>query len=352
MKVIGFDTWLARVPYERDRSGTHLLLRLRTDAGLDGTGYVTPLIPWMPVPLRAAVEALATRIVGCDPADVDTITASLLAPTPRPQFDGLIRSAVSVIDIALWDLRAQAAGQPLHRLLGAVRDDVPAYASWNLWWQYDLDTLVRHAVAHVEHGFRAMKLRVGGLQSAADVVERCRRVREAVGDDIELYADANWSWTLEQALQIGPQLAPFRIGWLEDPVPAGDLDGLRRIRLALRTPVCAGETYHEPAQFRRLLAHEAASVVMIDLEVGGVTAWMDIARLAASCGVPVASHLCTEVSAHLVAAAGGLTVEYIPWAEPLFEAVPRLVDGALVLSERPGLGLRIDHRALARLAVR
>ena len=343
MKVSGYETWVARVPYEERRFGTHVILELTTDEGLQGIGYVSNLTPWALKSQRTAIEAFAERVVGLDPMAVESINAMLLRTGTRPQFGGLARSAISVVDIALWDLKAKTLGQPLYRLLGASDNKVSAYASWNLWWQYDLDTLARHGQEHLARGFRQMKYRMGGVESRDEAVERTRVLREAVGGDIDLIVDINWSWTVNKVIEIGRALAPFNLFWIEDPIPADDYEGLGQISEALDTPICAGETYHEALQFRNLLDRRGADCVMIDLEVGGVTQWLKIAHLVEAYAVQVASHTCTEVSSHLIAAASnGLTVEYLPWAEPLFKEVPSMRDGKLVLSERPGLGLELD----------
>jgi L-alanine-DL-glutamate epimerase-like enolase superfamily enzyme len=351
MKVSGYETWVVRIPYEEGRAGTHVVLRLNTDEGLQGISYATLLAPWTVKPVRAAIDALIERVVGEDPLAVESINARLLGRLSRPQYDGLLRSAVSVIDIALWDIKAKALGQPLWRLLGASGDPVPTYASWNLWWQYDVDTLIEHARQHVERGFRAMKYRLGGVRGKAEAIERTRALREAVGPDVALHVDMNWSWTVDKTIAIGRELEQYSLFWIEDPIPADDYDGLRQISAALATPICAGETYHEPSQFRNALDRHAVDIVMVDLEVGGVTQWLKAASLVQGYGVPVASHMCTEVLTHLIAAGNGLIIEYIPWAIPLFREVPPVKDGCIILPNRPGLGLELDMAAVAKFAV-
>jgi L-alanine-DL-glutamate epimerase-like enolase superfamily enzyme len=349
MKVTGCETWVARVPYEEGRFGTHIVLRLTTDDGLRGVGYVSNLTPWSLKAQRAAIEAFAEQVVGQDPMQVESINAKLLYIFTRIQLSGLANSAAGVVDIALWDLKAQALGQPLHRLLGAADDTVPAYASWNLWWSYDLATLVRHAQEHIDRGFRQMKYRLGGVQDVAQAVERTRVLREAVGDDIELMTDINWSWSVNQAIEIGRALQPYRLFWIEDPISAHDYDGLARVNREVQTRIAAGEVYHEAPQFTRLLENRCVDALIVDLEAGGITQWLKIAALAEAYRVPVASHTCTEVGAQLVAGIrNGLTVEYLPWAEPLFREVPQVKDGRLVLSQRAGLGLELDEAALKR----
>ena len=133
MRITGHDTWVVRIPYDQQgRTATHIVLRLNTDEGAQGVSYVTPLVPWTVKPLRAAVEVLMERVAGEDPMAVESINRALLAPLVRPQLDGLLRAAVGVIDVALWDLKATALSTPLYRLLGGSKNRVPIYASWNL----------------------------------------------------------------------------------------------------------------------------------------------------------------------------------------------------------------------------
>ena len=349
-RVAGYETWVVRVPYEEGRFGTHVVLRLLTDDGLEGVGYVSLLAAWGVKPVRQTMETFAEMVVGEDPLHVEAINQRLLARGSRA-LGGILRCAVSAIDVALWDLKAKMLGQPLYRLLGGQDNRVTAYASWNLWWQYDLETLARHGAGHVENGFRSMKYRMGGVTRLEDAVERTRVLRDAVGPDVDLHVDMNESWTVDQTIRTGRQLAQFDLAWIEDPVPHEDYEGLHRVRDALDTPLTAGESYFNVPQFVRLLEHRAADIVMIDLDVGGLTQWLKIARLVEAHDLPVASHLATEISAHAVAAIpNGMTVEYNPWAIPIFKEVPPVVDGKIVLADKPGLGLELEPAALQKYA--
>jgi L-alanine-DL-glutamate epimerase-like enolase superfamily enzyme len=347
MRVTGYETWVVRVPYEEARApAPQVILRLTTDEGLDGVAYVTPLVPWTIKPIRVAVEEMAQRVMGQDPMAVESINATLVARTPRPQFDGLARSATSLVDIALWDIKAKALGQPLFRLLGASDNKVRTYASWNLWWHYDIETLAQHGAEAVAKGFRAMKYRLGGVRTKEESLARTQALRDAVGPDVDLLVDMNWGWTVDKTIRIGRELEQHGLVWIEDPIPAHEYEGLRQISSALETPITAGETYHEAAQFHAALQRSAFDIAMIDLEAGGITQWLKLANIVESYDTPIASHMCTEVSAHVVAAIGGMIVEYIPWAEPLFKEVPPVVDGNIILSERPGLGVELDIAAV------
>ena len=350
-KVEGFETWVVRIPYEEGRFGTHVVLRLRTDDGLQGVGYVSNLTPWSIKAQREALEALAQRVIGTNPIEVEATNAALLRTGTRPQFGGLARSVVSVIDTALWDLKAKMFGVPLYRLLGGASNEVPVYASWNLWWQYDLKTLAEHAREHVDRGFRAMKYRMGGVTTTRDGVERTRALRDAVGPDVDLLVDMNWAWSTNFTIETGRALDEFGLFWIEDPIPADDYDGLRDISAALGTRVIAGETYDTLKQFTEVLHRRALDDVIVDLEVGGITQMLKVAHLVDAYGLKVASHTCTEIGTHVIAAISNpLTVEYLPWAQPIFEEVPPVKDGKLVLGDAPGLGLELSREALAKYA--
>jgi L-alanine-DL-glutamate epimerase-like enolase superfamily enzyme len=235
---------------------------------------------------------------------------------------------------------------------GGSTNSVPTYAAWNLFLRSvpDLETLAKIGCKHVARGFRAMKFHVAAVPKA-EVVARTRVLREAVGNDVELYMDMIWSRTVGSAIALGRELAPFNLSWVEDPIPANDYDGLRQISEALDTPICAGETFHQALEFRSLLDRRGVDVVMIDLEVGGITQWLKMAHLVEACRVPVTNHVTTEVSAHVIAAVNGLTAAYIPWPEPLFKEGLPVQAGRLVLFERPGLGLGLDPTALKKFAL-
>jgi L-alanine-DL-glutamate epimerase-like enolase superfamily enzyme len=351
MKVTGFETYFVRVPYEEVRGpAPQVILRLTTDEGLDGVAYITPLVPWSIKPVRAAVEAMAERVIGLDPMAVESINSTLVTRLSRPQLDGIGRSGASLVDIALWDIKAKALDQPLWRLLGGSNNKVRTYASWNLWYDYDIETLAQHGAEAVAKGFRAMKYRLGGVKTREECLDRTEALREAVGPDVDLMVDMNWGWTVDKTIRIGSELEEYGLVWIEDPIPADQYDGLAQISAALQTPITAGETYHEPAQFHEALQRDAFDIAMIDLECGGITQWLKMAAVIESYNTPIASHMCTEPSMHLIAARGGFIVEYIPWMVPLFKEVPPVVDGYIELSEKPGIGVELDMAAIKHFA--
>jgi L-alanine-DL-glutamate epimerase-like enolase superfamily enzyme len=162
--------------------------------------------------------------------------------------------------------------------------------------------------------------------------------------------DINQRWDVRQAISIGKRIEQYHLFWLEDVVAHDDYAGLARVADALATPVAGGEYVYGLAPFRHMLEARAVDIVMIDvLRAGGITQWLKIAGMAEAFNLPVVNHLYPEISVHLVAAIPhGLTVEYMPWSLRLYEEVPVLDKGELVVPDKPGLGLKFDQAALKR----
>jgi L-alanine-DL-glutamate epimerase-like enolase superfamily enzyme len=346
MKITGCQTHVVRVGHDESINGIHIVLRLQTDAGLEGISYITRLHDAAPAAL-SIVRLYVDRIVGMDPLAPEAIVDRfLMRGRPLPWFEA---RAASAVDVALWDIRGKAAGQPVYKLMGGYRDRVACYASWRIEPDKDLDKVARSAERHVANGFTAMKCHLG-RESLPRAVEHMRVLREAVGPDVDIMVDVNQQWSVKQAIAYTRELAPFRPYWLEDATSNVDFDGLRQVSEALETPTCAGETYYTIASFRPLVEGRCVDIVMVDQDLG-LSGCLKVANMAEIYGLKVVPHLATEILAHLIAGiSNGLTVEYYPWAVPLFQEVPPVENGELVLSERPGLGLDLDADALRHYA--
>ena len=355
MKVESFTTKAVRIAREHSpatRGGDvidFVTLVLRSDEGLTGIGYAGFQSPLLTPALKATVDGLAEATVGSDPMDTEAVGARLRrigGGSPA----GLLTRALSAIDVALWDLKGKALGQPVYKLLGGYRDRVPTYQSGFLWRPSTLEELDRDARRLVAEGFRSMKFRLGAEPTVAGELARVDAMRNAVGPDVDLMIDINQGWDVNRAIRVGRELAHYDIYWLEDPTTFDDFDGLARIARALDTPIAAGEYVYGIAPFRQLIEQRSVDIVMVDLlRVGGITEWMKVAHLAEAHNLPVVSHLAPEVLVHALAAVpNGLTLEYMPWAFPLFRKVPEAVGGEVALPGEPGLGLEFEEDLLAR----
>jgi mandelate racemase len=331
---------------ERITSGIHaietvdcVLVTLRA-AGCEGCGYAFCFSPGE----AASIEAIARDLVG----QVQGQPAHLV----RRTYDALWRRtnfighagpplmALSAFDMAGWDLLARLSGQPLYRMLGAVRDEVRVYSAGG-WLSLDVDGLCEQAVSVREAGFPAYKMRAGNRDWRSDVA-RIKAVREAIGDEMLLMVDVNQAWDVPTAIRAGRALEEVGLSWLEEPVDVHDVRGCARVAAAIDVPVAGGETVWGPYGLLELLRHEAVSILQPDLmRCGGITGFLTVANAADLLGVQVVSHLYTPISAHLMATVPRSDlVEYIPgWFDALFSAAPGIEQGRIVLGDAPGTGV-------------
>ena len=346
------DEPLAGGPAPKDAKQTFVILRMRTDEGVEGLGMTFFGGGAMSGALKAAIDGLGALAIGMDPMGIEAIVGKIRAAAASSGPGGIFTLALSAIDIALWDIRGKVFNQPLARLLGGYRDRVPTYASGALMRGFPLAHVEKAAARLVEKGFRQMKtqLALPGDTNPELEVERIKVVRNAVGPKIDLMCDINQRWDVRQAISIGKRVDEYNLFWLEDVVAHDDYPGLAAVADALATPIAAGEYVYGLVPFRHMLEARSVDIVMVDvLRAGGITQWMKIAGMAEAFNLPIVNHLAPEISVHLVAAApNGLTVEYMPWSAKLWKEVPQPVNGELTVPEKPGLGLEFDADALKR----
>ena len=383
MKVTTLETYFLSAPLPQAvRTSTHVISRvnevvvkLTTDSGLVGIGegHGPFLFQAGPDGLRAVgdiLRSITPLVVGQDPFDVERIWQDLFALTytsvrgvptlarqPRP-----LITAMSAIDIALWDLKGRAIGRPVHALLGgALRRRVPAYVTGFYYRDNERpDDLVREAAMYLEQGYRTLKVKVGGLTPAADA-ERVGVIRRAVGRDVALMLDANQGWSLASALRAAQLCAEHDVFWLEDPMPWYDeRQTLRRLKAATPIPIAAGETEYSPFGLRTMLAEGLVDYLIIDSTwAGGLTTWRKAAVMAELYQIPLAAHHDPQIHVHAVAASPtGFILESFadPTRDPLwfelFRERPAIVDGHMAVPETPGLGLELRPETLEKYGVR
>jgi mandelate racemase len=260
-------------------------------------------------------------------------------------------SAVAAVDMAMWDLLALSAAMPLARLLGSSRTSLPVYATGG-WLSDPVEQLVDDALRFQRQGYGGFKVKIG-LPQWRDDVARIAAVREATGAGFDVMVDVNQGWTEWQARAAAPALAELGVGWLEEPLPAGDVDASARLSQQLPLPVAGGEGTSTQDAFLALIRSGAYSMLTPDvMKCGGPSGFLPVATLAAAHHLPLASHTCTEISAHLVAACPpGTYVEHVPgiW-DGLFAAPLHIEDGLLHLPDAPGAGMRLAPEAAQRWA--
>jgi len=341
-----------------------LIVEVFSDDGHVGLGNaaLTPKITKQVIDLY-----LKPLLIGQEPWDIERLWQHMYRKTMAFGRKGIGMVAISAVDIALWDLLGKSAGQPVYRLLGGrTKARIPVYAS--RLYSVDLSELEAEAKRYQEEGYQAMKLRFGwGPADGPAGIERnlalVRTVREAVGEGIDVMADAYMGWTLEYAKRMLPLLEPFRLRWLEEPVIPDDIHGYAELKSYGRIPIAGGEHEFTLYGFRELLEAHALDYIQFDTNrVGGITQARKIAALAEAHSVPVIPHAGQMHNYHVVMASlNSPMAEYFPMVDVevgnelfwhLFQGEPRAQNGYVDLDDNtPGLGLTVNESGLEQFEV-
>jgi L-alanine-DL-glutamate epimerase-like enolase superfamily enzyme len=382
MKIAALETYSLSAPLPQPvRTSTHtisqvseVIVKLTTDAGLVGIGEAHgPFLFQGPEGLRTVntiLKAITPLVVGRDPFEVEAIWQDLFAltytsvrgiPALARQARVLV-TAMSAIDIALWDLRGKATKLPVHALLGgALRRRVPAYVTGFYYRDGEKpDDVVREADMYTKLGYKTLKMKVGGLPPEGDAA-RVGRVRRAVGKDVQIMIDANQGWDLATAIRAAKLCEPHDIFWLEDPMPWFDeRRALRRLKEETSIPISAGETEYTPFGLRTMVTEDLVDYLIIDSTwAGGLTTWRKAAVLAELYQIPMAAHHDPQIHVHAVAASPtGFILESFadPTRDPLwfelFRERPEIKDGFMDVPDAPGLGLELREDTLEKYGVK
>lgn len=346
---------LADIPVEQNRTDAvqafikqeTVFVDLATDDGLVGIGYSYTIGTGGSSVLALLNDHLLPALPGQDARNVEALWQQLFARTRATAVGAITSLALAAVDTALWDLRCKRAGEPLWRLAGGHRQEIPLYDTEGGWLHLSTDDLVKSAVAARDAGWAGVKIKVGKPHPAEDV-ERLRTVREAVGPALHIMTDANQSQTLSSAVRLASALEPHGPFWFEEPMPADDVSGHARLARATNVPIAVGETLYSLGQFRQYLEAGAASVVQVDAaRVGGITPWLKVAHLAEAYNVMVCPHFLMELHVSLAAAVpNGMYVEYIPQLRAITRTELTVRDGRAVAPDEPGIGIDWDHDAI------
>ena len=322
---------------------------------------------------KAYIETqFAPRIIGRDAFDVEVIWEDLYNRIKDYGGRGMATSALSGIDIALWDIIGKSCGKPIHKLIGgAYRTEVTAYAT-GLYF-IDMDRLIEEAVEEanefVGNGFVAIKMKIG-LGSPKLDIERVAAVRKAIGDDVRLMVDANHCFTVPQAIRIGRELEKLNVEWFEEPISPEDVDGYVEVTRSLDMAVAGGENEFTRWGFRDLVVRKAMDIIQPDVcAAGGISECRKIAALASAHGVECIPHawgsaIGLAATLHFLAA--------LPDQPPSFRPMPPLLEleqcenpfrdllsvepivqqgGKVQIPTGAGLGIEINRSVLDRYRV-
>ncbi len=334
-------------------------VEVHTDAGIRGYGY-TGTLGYLPADrlIRDCIgQVLSPLVIGEDPLGVRALWEKMHGFPPLAWIGraGVAQMALAAVDVALWDIKAKAAGMPLWKLLGAGDSArLEAYNTDGGWLNWSRQQLVDSAKATVQEGFRGVKLKIGKPDPQEDL-DRIEAVRGCIGPGVKLMVDANCAWDVATAVRLGRRLADYDVFWLEEPLAADDVAGHARLGRAIATPIALGESLYRVGEFRHYLSAEAVDYVQPDAtRVGGITPWLKIADLAEAFGLPVVPHAADMMPIHLqpsLAYANVSMMEYIPWLVECFEERVRVVDGEFQVPQAAGAGTTLKADVLKRYGV-
>ena len=327
------------------RSAPLLLIDLETEQGVIGRAYLFCYVPAAAQAMAAILDEVARTVKGDPVAPLD-LWEKLSRRFRLIGVQGIVRMAMSGLDVACWDALAMAAGTPLVSLLGGAPRPIAAYNSSGLGLMAP-EAAADEAEKLLESGFRAVKLRLGYATLEADLAA-VRAVRKRLPDDIALMTDYNQALSVAEAIRHGRALDDEGVYWIEEPIRHDDYLGCARLARELKTPVQIGENFSQPQAMEQALAATASDFVMPDLErIGGVTGWMRAAAMANANGIEMSSHLFPETSAHLLAVTPTRHwLEYVDWANPILAEPLRIEDGNAIVRDTPGSGIRWNEDAV------
>lgn len=330
-----------------------VVVEVVTQSGLTGMGYLHLLNLPLQRTIGACIgEAMAPRIIGRDATAVEAIWRDLWRATLTGGRGGVAMMAQSAIDIALWDVVGKAAGLPLHRLWGHFRSEIPVYGS-GCFRGARGDGMIAKARHYVAQGYRAIKMQVAHIGDLRTDLDNVRRMREALGPDIDIMIDVNMGWSADVAITMGRRFEEYDIYWLEEPVLADDFAGYLRCAEALDMRVVGGETHFGRADLKPFLENPRLPILQPDPMRGGLTELRKIATVAETWGMTIAPHLFPELNVHLLASIpNGIWAEQMGLLDDVFVSLPKIADGMIAAPETPGHGLAFRPEVMTDFVLR
>jgi L-alanine-DL-glutamate epimerase-like enolase superfamily enzyme len=354
----------------------HIWVKVETDAGVTGIGECVH----GEYEALALIKYLTPRLVGRDPFAVDALFEELRrGHVFQGGFAGALITALTGIEIALWDLKGKALGVPVYELMGGkFRDRIRVYADCEVSPGLNLDETKRVVGEVLDRGFTALKIDLdifayghSGSETADyrkdpfnmtpnrwehdRMVALAEMVVEAAGPNVEVACDLHTRLDKHSAIRLARDLEHLKLMWLEEPIPPENVDTMREITAATSTPICAGENLYLRSGFREWIEKHAVDIIMPDIpKCGGLSECRKIANMAEIYSMPFAPHnvsspigtmasaqVCATVPNFLVLEFHWTTRDY--WSTIITEKRDIIRDGFIHIDDTPGIGLTLDE---------
>ena len=336
-----------------------ILIEVFTDEGVTGTGFLTGMGAGMQSEAKVINycinETVKPMVVGKDPLAREQLWNYVFKNSTRFGRKGAVIRALSGVDIALWDLAGQYLKVPCYKLLGYDKTEIPVYASGGYYagaGENDLGGLVEEVKSYVEKGYKALKIKVGRL-SVKDDIRRVEKIRDAIGFDFDLMADANEAWNLRKAIQFCDGVKDLDLRWVEEPLEPDDLVSFKELSERTNIPIAAGESEYTKYGFQDLIRHGVRVLNADATRMGGITEWMKTAAMAQCRNLDIIPHCVQEIHVTTCACAHNSPfAEYFLPEHPQQQFISELFigmkegltveTGCIRPLELPGLGLIYD----------
>jgi len=323
-----------------------IVAEIETASGLVGMGYLMPLRGGIETIGACLQELIVPRLLGKEATQIEGIWQDLWRGTYTVGRMGITLFAMSVIDIALWDLLGKKAGLPLYKLWGGFRAEIPAYGS-GCWRGLGVEGMIAKAKSYLAQGSKATKMQVGFMPDWQTGVARVRLMREALGPGVDILLDATTAWTADQAIFIGRKFEPYDVFWLEEPVNCEDFDGYFLVAEKLNIRIVGGEKNFTRFDLRPFFRNPRIPIFMPDVMRGGLTEMRKIAAVADTWGMTISPHLFPELMVQVMASIpNGLMLEYLDFLDDLWGDPVLPKNGMMAPSQKPGHGLSFKDGVL------
>jgi L-alanine-DL-glutamate epimerase-like enolase superfamily enzyme len=325
-----------------------IVLRLQTENGITGEAYMLSF-QYSAKAIAGAIKDVGEMVIGAEVNDTVKVFEEINAVNEYFGQEGINRWAQAAYNIAMWDAWCKILGQPIWKVLGSSRTEVPIYGSGG-WLSYSIEELIAEVTDYKSRGFKAVKIKVGKPDWKEDL-ERLKLVREAVGNKINIMMDANQGMTVPTAIQLANAARQLNIHWFEEPIHHYDWQGYQLLRNQTGISLAMGEREYSTLPLRELIARNAIDIWQPDiLRLGGVEAWRDSAALAGSFNIPVLPHYYKDYDIPLLCTIpNGAGAESFDWIDPLIDHPMQIKNGLATPHNRAGWGFNFKDECLTEI---